>query len=64
MSCTVETPCVVQLADGQAINLDASGLTVQSLTDEQWGQIQLGMGALVFFSGAAFAYSWRRGRRS
>jgi hypothetical protein len=64
MSCTVETPCIVKLADGQAVNVDASGLTVQALTDEQWGEIELGMSALVFFSGAAFAASWRRGRRS
>jgi hypothetical protein len=64
MSCTVETPCVVTLADGQQINLDASGLTVQALTDDQWKEILLALGALTFFAAASFASRWRRGGRS
>jgi hypothetical protein len=52
----------VRVVDG--LTVDASGMTVNALTDEQWSQILLALGALVFFSAAGFASRWRRGGRS
>ena len=45
---------------GSALSVPVIGLVGPAGT--AW--LRLSMGALVFFSGAAFAYSWRRGRRS
>jgi hypothetical protein len=46
------------------ITVDAGSINVSALTDEQWGDVLLALGALTFFSAAGFAASWKRGRTS
>jgi hypothetical protein len=57
--CSTDAPCVVQLADG-SVTVDASGMTVNALTDQQWSEIETALGILVFFATAGFFTTLRR----
>jgi hypothetical protein len=39
-----------------------SGSTISGLTDQQWSEIELALGVLVFFAGTHVVASWRHGR--
>ena len=60
LSCPQEAPCYVRVVDG--VTVDATGLTVEALTEEQWSNLVVALSALVFFTGAHFVASWRHGR--
>jgi hypothetical protein len=61
-NCTKEAPCFVKVVDGVPVTLDGSSIQVSGLTDDQWAQIQLGLGSLVFFVSLGTVQSWRHGR--
>lgn len=57
---TPEEPCYVHQVN--SVPVEVGDIEVSSLTQDQWNELLLGLGALVFFSGAGFVASWRHGR--
>jgi hypothetical protein len=58
---TEAEPCFVHQVN--PVPVDVGSITVSALTDDQWAEILLALGALTFFSAASFVSGWRRGRR-
>ena len=60
ITCTEAAPCYVHQVN--PVPVDVGSIEVSALTEDQWGEMLLAMGALVFFAGAHFVGSWRQGR--
>lgn len=60
ISCPESAPCFVHQVN--PVPVDVGSIEVSALTEDQWSELYLALGALVFFSAGSFVSSWRHGR--